>query len=81
MHQSTPTTNPKDVDRSCFTGMAQRQRARLITARSHDRNVLPVFIFTSQWCIKALEQTCYRCGAEEARCKTPSSHSLTFSLI
>ena len=43
MHQSTPTTNPKDVDRSCFTGMAQRQRARLITARSHDRNVLPVF--------------------------------------
>ena len=43
MHRSTPPTNPKDVDRSCFTGMAQRQRARLITARSHDRNVLPVF--------------------------------------
>ena len=40
-----------------LTGMAQGQRARLITARSHDRNVLPVFIFTSQWCIKALEQT------------------------
>ena len=26
-----------------FTGMAQRKRAGLITPRSHDRNVLPVF--------------------------------------
>ena len=26
-----------------FTGMAQRQRARLITARSQDQNLLPVF--------------------------------------
>jgi len=44
MHRSTPTTNPIDVDRSqSVTGMAQRQRARLITARSQDQNLLPVF--------------------------------------
>ena len=39
-----------------FTGMAQRQRAGLITPRSQDRNLLPVFIIISQWCIEALEQ-------------------------
>ena len=57
MHQSTPTTNSTDVDRSqpLFTGMAQGQRAGLITPRSLDRNGLPVYIITSQWCIKALE--------------------------
>ena len=38
------------------TGVAQGQRARLITARSHDRNVSPVFIITSHRCIKALGQ-------------------------
>ena len=30
--------------RATLTGMAQRQRARLITARTYDRNVLPVSI-------------------------------------
>ena len=30
-----------------ITGMAQRQRARLITARSQDQNLLPVFIIRS----------------------------------
>ena len=39
-----------------FTGMAQRQRARLITARSQDQNLLPVFVIISQWCFEALEQ-------------------------
>ena len=45
MHQSTPTTKSTDVDRSqpLFTGMAQGQRAGLITPRSLDRNGLPVF--------------------------------------
>ena len=38
------------------TGVAQGQRARLITARSHDRDVSPVFIITSHRCIKALGQ-------------------------
>ena len=56
MHRSTPTTNSSDVDWSPLTGVAQRQRARLITARSYDRNVSPVFIIISQWCIEALEQ-------------------------
>ena len=31
----------------CSTGMAQRQRAGLITPRSQDRNLLPVKIFSS----------------------------------
>jgi len=39
-----------------FTGMAQRQRAGLITPRSQDRNLLPVSNHTSHRCIKALEQ-------------------------
>ena len=71
MHQSTPTTNPKDVDRSCFTGMAQRQRARLITARSLDRNGLPVYHHH----IAPVHQgtrASIPCSAAEARRKTPS---------
>ena len=36
--------------------MAQRKRAGLITPRSPDQNGSPVYIITSQWCIKALEQ-------------------------
>ena len=52
MHRSTPTTNSSDVDRSHLPDMAQRQRARLITLRTQDRNLLSGL---------------NRCGAEEAR--------------
>ena len=74
MHRSTPTTNPIDVDRSqSVTGVAQRKRARLITVRSHDRNVSPVFYNS---CVlqkhivnasDAKQAPFHRCGAEEAR--------------
>ena len=37
-----------------FTGMAQGQRAGLITLRSQDRNLLPVLFINSHKCIKAL---------------------------
>ena len=47
--------------------MAQRQRARLITARTQDRNLLSVSIIISHRCIKALEQLFYRRGASAAR--------------
>jgi len=33
------------------TGMAQRQRAGLITPRSQDRNLLPVLVFSLQICV------------------------------
>ena len=55
-----------DVKRS-YTGVAQRQSAGLIIQVSQDQNLSPVFIITSQWCIKALEQNLNRHGAEEAR--------------
>ncbi len=43
--QATTTSQPKDVVyQTKFTGMAQRQRAWLITTRTQDRNLLPVFI-------------------------------------
>ena len=45
-----------DVKRS-YTGVAQRQSAGLIIQVSQDQNLSPVFIFISQWCIKALEHT------------------------
>ena len=32
-----------------FTGMAQRQRARLITSRTQDRSLLPVFIISARF--------------------------------
>ena len=47
--------------------MAQRQRARLITARTQDRNLLSVYPITSHRCIKALEHPLNRHGAAEAR--------------
>ena len=40
-----------------FTGMAQRQRARLITLRTPDRNGLPVLLIISHRCMKALAQS------------------------
>ena len=40
-----------------FTGMAQRQRARLITLRTPDRNGLPVLLIISHQCMKALAQS------------------------
>ena len=40
-----------------LTGMAQRQRAGLITPRSQDRNLLPVLFINSHRCIKAVEQS------------------------
>ena len=74
MHRSTPTTNPIDVDRSqSVTGVAQRKRAGLITPRSHDRNVSPVFY--NSCALKkhtvnasdAKQAPFHRCGAEGAR--------------
>ena len=51
-----------------FTGMAQRQRAGLITPRSLDRNGLPVFIIRSfQNCQAVTTATFHRRGAEVAR--------------
>jgi hypothetical protein len=44
------------LNTALFTGVAQGQRAWLITTRSHDRDVSPVFIIISHRCIKALEQ-------------------------
>ena len=35
-----------------FTGMAQRQRARLITSRTQDRSLLPVFIISRVYRIR-----------------------------
>ena len=48
--------------------MAQRQRARLITARSQDQNLLPVFIIRSfQNCHAVFTATIHRGGAAGAR--------------
>jgi hypothetical protein len=56
-----------------FTGVAQRQRDGLITRRSHDRNMSPVFYNScvlQKHIVKASDAKqapCYRCGAEAAR--------------
>ena len=47
MHRSTPTTNSSDVDWSQLPGVAQRQRAWLITPRSGVRITSSVFTFAS----------------------------------
>ena len=52
-----------------FTGVAQRQRDGLITRRSHDRNVSPVFynsVVLQKQLVNASDSKqapCYRCGA------------------
>jgi hypothetical protein len=59
---------------------------RLISGRSQDRNLSPVLSSNRTSASRHLEhsqdqQNTYRCGAEEARCKTPSSTPMTFGLI